>query len=156
MILTKDSTKLGLILGLIAPIFGLLIFKWYKFGIFSMKEFFQFISLEPGFRTLSAGLSLSLLANAIVFTLYINTNKDNTAKGIFIVRLDAHSIPKPNYIELCIKVLKKGVASCVGGVWDIVPGDKSWIARSIAAAASHPLGVGDAQYRFTKNSDLST
>jgi len=84
MILTKDSTKLGLILGLIAPIFGLLIFKWYKFGIFSMKEFFQFISLEPGFRTLSAGLSLSLLANAIVFTLYINTNKDNTAKGIFI------------------------------------------------------------------------
>jgi succinoglycan biosynthesis protein ExoA len=76
----------------------------------------------------------------------------NAAKGVFIVRLDAHSIPNPKYIELCIRVLKKGIASCVGGVWDIVPGDKSWIARSIAAAASHPLGVGDAQYRFTKNS----
>jgi succinoglycan biosynthesis protein ExoA len=76
----------------------------------------------------------------------------NVAKGVFIVRLDAHSIPNPNYIELCVRILKEGYASCVGGVWDIVPGDKSWIARSIAAAASHPLGVGDAQYRFTKNS----
>jgi succinoglycan biosynthesis protein ExoA len=76
----------------------------------------------------------------------------NAAKGVFIVRLDAHSIPNPNYIELCIRILKEGSASCVGGVWDIVPGDKSWIARSIAAAASHPLGVGDAQYRYTNNS----
>ena len=84
MILTKDNTKLGLTLGLIAPMFGMMIFKWYKFGIFSLKEFFQFIFVEPGFRTLSAGLSLSLLANAIVFTLYINTQKDKTAKGIFI------------------------------------------------------------------------
>jgi hypothetical protein len=84
MILTKDNTKLGLTLGLIAPMFGMMIFKWYKFGIFSLKEFFQFIFVEPGFRTLSAGLSLSLLANAIVFTLYINVQKDNTAKGIFI------------------------------------------------------------------------
>jgi len=84
MILTKDNTKLGLTLGFIAPIFGMMIFKWYKFGIFSLKEFFQFIFVEPGFRTLSAGLSLSLLANAIVFTLYINVQKDNTAKGIFI------------------------------------------------------------------------
>ena len=84
MILTKDNTKLGLTLGLIAPMFGMMIFKWYKFGIFSLKEFFQFIFVEPGFRTLSAGLSLSLLANAIVLTLYINVQKDNTAKGIFI------------------------------------------------------------------------
>lgn len=84
MILTKDNTKLGLILGLIAPMFGMMIFKLYKFGIFSLKEFFQFIFVEPGFRTLSAGLSISLLANAIIFTLYINAQKDNTAKGIFI------------------------------------------------------------------------
>jgi hypothetical protein len=40
--------------------------------------------VEPGFRTLSAALSLSLLANAVVFTLYINAGKDQTAKGVFI------------------------------------------------------------------------
>jgi hypothetical protein len=84
MIFSKDNLKLGLILGLLAPMLGLLTFKWYKFGIFSLKEFFQFLFVEPGFRTLSAGLSLSLLANALIFTLYINAEKDKTAKGIFI------------------------------------------------------------------------
>ncbi len=84
MIFSKDNFKLGLILGLLAPMLGLLTFKWYKFGIFSLKEFFQFLFVEPGFRTLSAGLSLSLLANALIFTLYINAEKDKTAKGIFI------------------------------------------------------------------------
>lgn len=84
MIFKKDNLTLGLILGIFAPIGGLAIFKWYKFGIFTSKEFFQFIYLEPGFRTLSAGLSLSLLANAVIFTFYINAHKDNTAKGIFI------------------------------------------------------------------------
>lgn len=84
MIIFKDNLKLGIVLGLIAPLGGLLLFKWYKFGIFTFKEFFQFIYLEPGFRTLSAGLSLSLLLNALLFTLYINSRKDNTAKGIFI------------------------------------------------------------------------
>lgn len=84
MILTKDETKLGLILGIIAPMLGLLIFKYSKFGIFSYKEFFQYIYLEPGHKTLSVALSLSLLANALIFTLYINARKDQTAKGIFI------------------------------------------------------------------------
>jgi hypothetical protein len=84
MIFTKDDTRLGLILGAIAPLLGILLFKWTKFGIFSFKEFFQFIYLEPGFKTLSVALSLSLLANALIFTLYINAQKDKTAKGIFI------------------------------------------------------------------------
>ncbi len=84
MIFKRDDLKLGMILGLFAPVIGFLIFKWYKFGIFSMKEFLQFLYVEPGFRTLSAALSLSLLANAVVFTLYINAEKDKTAKGVFI------------------------------------------------------------------------
>jgi hypothetical protein len=36
----------------------------------------------------------------------------------------------------------------VGGVWEIRPGAESWIAQSIAIAAAHPLGVGDAMYRL--------
>ena len=80
----KDNFKLGLILGLLAPVLGFLSFKWYKFGIFSMKEFLQFLCVEPSFKTLSAAMSISLLANAVVFTFYINTLKDKTAKGIFV------------------------------------------------------------------------
>ncbi len=83
MIFKKDNFVMGLVFGLIAPMIGFLIFKWYKFGIFTMKEFLQFLYVEPGFRTLSVALSLSLLANALIFTLYINAGKDKTAKGIF-------------------------------------------------------------------------
>jgi succinoglycan biosynthesis protein ExoA len=69
------------------------------------------------------------------------------AGGEIIVRLDAHSMPIPEYVELCVGALESGLGSNVGGVWMIRAGGKGWIAEAIAAAASHPLGVGDALYR---------
>ena len=69
--------------------------------------------------------------------------------GSILVRMDAHSIPNPDYVALCVDALERNVAQNVGGVWDIQPGTDTWIARSIAAAAGNPLAVGDAQYRFT-------
>jgi hypothetical protein len=87
MILKKDSILLGLILGAFAPLMGLVIFKMYKFSIFSFRETIQYMTVEPGFRTLTVALSLSLLLNALLFTIYINSAKDNTAKGIFITTL---------------------------------------------------------------------
>lgn len=83
-ILGDDNFKMGIMLGFIAPILGFLTFKWYKFGIFSMKEFLQFVYLQPNHQVLTAGLSISLLANALIFTLCVNNHKDKTAKGIFI------------------------------------------------------------------------
>jgi succinoglycan biosynthesis protein ExoA len=70
------------------------------------------------------------------------------ASGLYIVRLDAHSMPESNYVQLCIADLEAGLGENVGGVWEIQPGSKGWIARSIAKAVSHPLGVGDALYRY--------
>lgn len=84
MILKKDSITLGIILGMIAPVLGIVMFKIYKFGIFTYRETYDFMRLEPGHKTLSVALTLSLLLNALLFTIYINTAKDNTAKGIFI------------------------------------------------------------------------
>ena len=71
------------------------------------------------------------------------------SSGEVIARLDAHSHPHHEYIERVVKALSEGQAQNVGGVWDIRPGDESWIARSIAAAAGHPVAVGDAHYRFS-------
>jgi GT2 family glycosyltransferase len=71
------------------------------------------------------------------------------AKGTIIVRLDAHSKPNPEYVARSVEALEAGKAENVGGVWDIQPGNERWIARSIAAAAGHPIGVGDARYRYT-------
>ena len=94
--------------------------------------------------------------------LHINliTNPDRTipaalnkaitaATGEIIVRLDAHSKPYPDYVERAVQALSEGLGENVGGVWEIQPGSDSWIAHSIAAAAGHPIGVGDARYRYT-------
>jgi succinoglycan biosynthesis protein ExoA len=69
------------------------------------------------------------------------------ARGEIIVRLDAHSQPYPDYVARCVADLEAGLGANVGGVWEIHPGAQTWMAKSIAAAAAHPLGVGDALYR---------
>lgn len=71
------------------------------------------------------------------------------ARGTYIVRLDAHSMPQSDYVEHCVVSLEDNKGENVGGVWQICPGGEGIIARSIAAAAAHPFGVGDAHYRYT-------
>ena len=72
------------------------------------------------------------------------------SRGGIILRLDAHSKPYPEYIENSVKALDEGRGDNVGGVWEIHPGADTRIAKSIAVAAAHPLGVGDAMYRHAK------
>ena len=83
MIFKKDSFWLGVILGLIAPVIGFFIFKMIKYNNFSLKEMYQWMTLNHNLIT--AYISVSLFANAILFTLYVNSRIDKTAKGIFIV-----------------------------------------------------------------------
>jgi glycosyltransferase involved in cell wall biosynthesis len=71
------------------------------------------------------------------------------ATGDLIIRLDAHSAPAVDYVKKCIDTLERTGAANVGGQWRIEPGSESWQAQSIAAAASHPLGAGDARYRIS-------
>jgi succinoglycan biosynthesis protein ExoA len=73
------------------------------------------------------------------------------AKGEIIVRLDAHSIPRHDYVARCVKALDRGLGENIGGIWEIRPGGQGWVSRGIAAAGSHPLGVGDAHYRYSEH-----
>ena len=87
MIFKRDNIKLGLILGLIAPMFGLIIFACLRFGPTNLYWFFNFLldkKQDISHRIFSSSLSISLIANALVFTFYINTYRDRTAKGILI------------------------------------------------------------------------
>lgn len=81
----KDNIYYGLVLGLISPMLGMVIFEFIRF---KPKNFFWFIRTlmydDNAHRILSASLSISLIANALVFTYYINTLRDRTSKGILI------------------------------------------------------------------------
>lgn len=70
------------------------------------------------------------------------------ARGELFVRLDAHSMPIPEYVQRCVEAHQTGMGDNVGGVWEIRPGAETWVAESISFAAAHPLGVGDAMYRL--------
>ncbi|HEY5773936.1 MAG TPA: hypothetical protein VIS75_14970 [Chitinophagaceae bacterium] len=84
-ILKKDNLKLGLVLGLVGPVLGLIIVYFLKFSSYGFLEFLDYFFNTRGLIT-SIG-ALCLLANAVLFTLYINTHRDNTAKGIFVTTL---------------------------------------------------------------------
>jgi hypothetical protein len=85
MIFKKDNLKLGLVLGLFGPIVGLTVVYFLQYSSYGFGDFLKFFFAENKMLT-SIG-SLSLLANAVLFTLYLNTRKDKTAKGIFAVTL---------------------------------------------------------------------
>ena len=87
MILKKDNLKLGLVIGFLGPLIGLLAVYYLKsdFQGLRFSEFFDlFINSNKLITSVGA---LSLLANVVLFTIYINTHRDNTAKGIFLVTL---------------------------------------------------------------------
>lgn len=85
MIFKKDNLRLGLILGLIGPLLGLVVVYFIKFPAYKFTEFLDFFMHDN--RMITSIGSLSLLANVILFTLYINTHRDETAKGIFVITL---------------------------------------------------------------------
>ena len=70
------------------------------------------------------------------------------AEGSIIARMDAHAVPSPGYIRRCVEVLREGTAGVVGMPCVVRPGDDTVVAHAIAAAVSHPFGIGDAKYRL--------
>ncbi len=70
------------------------------------------------------------------------------AHGEFVLRVDGHAVPRPDYVERCASLLERTGCDGVGGAWDILPGARGAIAAAIAAAAGHPLGAGGTRYRL--------
>lgn len=79
----QDRVGFGLILGVLAPLLGFVLYYFVKmFPTFTFREFLALLLQQ---RSLITGItSISLLANAVLFTLYINAGKDSTAKGVFL------------------------------------------------------------------------
>ncbi len=70
------------------------------------------------------------------------------ATGDVIIRMDAHGIYPRDYVSRLVDALQETGADNVGGVVVTLPADDTAIARGIALAFSHPLGVGNAYFRI--------
>lgn len=83
----KDKLPIGILYGLLGPIIGL--FAYYFMAFYTRNVgFSEFLGYLKQYKTLLTGVSsISLIANAVLFTIFINTRKDQTAKGVFIATL---------------------------------------------------------------------
>ena len=82
VIFKKDNLRLGLLLGLVAPIVSLAIYYFVRFyPMYPVREFFYFLRTNKS--QITAISVPCLVANIALFTYYINSHKDSTAKGIF-------------------------------------------------------------------------
>jgi hypothetical protein len=75
--------KLGLILGFIAPLIVFLIVYFIRFSGYAFDEFLRVFMNEKKLITFWG--VWCLVGNIALFTYYINTAKDKTAKGIFAI-----------------------------------------------------------------------
>ena len=86
MIFKKDNLRLGMLLGLVAPIISLVIYYFVKFyPLYSVSDFFFFLRTNK--NQITAVSVPCLLLNIALFTYYINSHRDKTAKGIFAATL---------------------------------------------------------------------
>jgi hypothetical protein len=86
LIFKRDNLKFGILLGILGPLFAMLMYYFWVFSrTISMGEYFYVLANNK--QLLTAISSISLLANAILFTVYINTHRDKTAKGVFVATL---------------------------------------------------------------------
>lgn len=71
------------------------------------------------------------------------------ARSDILLRLDAHASPARDFVERSVAALQAGAGECVGGLIEVEPSEDRWLSRCIAAAVSHPIGVGDARHRYS-------
>jgi hypothetical protein len=83
--LNRDNLKLGLILGLITPILVFILIYFLRFDSFTFGEYMHLFFNERSLITFFG--VWCLVGNIALFTYFINTQKDRTAKGIFAVTL---------------------------------------------------------------------
>ena len=83
--LKKDNLQLGIVLGLVLPLVIFLIIYGVRFNDASLPDFVKTFATQKSLITFFG--VWCLVANIALFTYYVNTQKDKTAKGIFAMTL---------------------------------------------------------------------
>jgi hypothetical protein len=81
----KDDLRFGMLLGFIAPLLSLIIYYFVRFRAYSFMDFLEFVGSNK--NQITAISVPCLVLNIALFTFYINTRRDKTAKGIFAITL---------------------------------------------------------------------
>lgn len=81
----KDNLKFGLLLGFLAPVLSMVIYYFIRFREFSVSDVLGLMAREK--NQITAITIPCLVLNIALFTFYVNTQRDKTAKGIFAVTL---------------------------------------------------------------------
>jgi hypothetical protein len=81
----RDGIGFGVLLGLLAPVASFFGYYLWKFGSYGLSEYLFYLRTQ---RQLVTAITIPcLVLNIALFTLYINTRRDETAKGIFAATL---------------------------------------------------------------------
>jgi hypothetical protein len=83
--LKKDNLQLGLLLGFLLPLLVFLLIYFLRFSDAELGEFIQTFAAQKNLITFFG--VWCLVCNIALFTYYVNTNKDKTAKGVFAITL---------------------------------------------------------------------
>ena len=83
--LKKDNLQMGLILGLVTPFIVFIIIYFAKFSGWTFLEFVREFFTQNQLITFFG--VWCLVGNIALFTYYINTRRDRTARGIFTITL---------------------------------------------------------------------
>jgi hypothetical protein len=83
--LKKDNLRFGLLLGFVAPLISVVIYYFVRFSQFSIKDVLEFMAQNK--NQITAITIPCLLLNIALFTFYVNTHRDQTAKGVFAITL---------------------------------------------------------------------
>jgi hypothetical protein len=85
VIFKRDQYAFGIIVGLIMPIVSFFGYYFWKFSLYTFEAFL--LALRSNKQLITALTIPCLLMNIVIFTIFINGQKDKTAKGIFVVTL---------------------------------------------------------------------
>jgi hypothetical protein len=86
-IFKKDDLWLGLILGILGPVVGFLIFYLIKFFPLGQSIAAYLNLFKDNSFLIPKVISLSLLVNGVTFFLYTQYRKDETSRGILVATL---------------------------------------------------------------------
>lgn len=82
----KDNLRFGLLLGFTTPLLSVIVYYFIRFyPTFSVSDVWAFMGREK--QQITAISIPCLVLNIALFTFYVNTNRDQTAKGIFATTL---------------------------------------------------------------------